>query len=269
MSSAFDTVASSYDQEFTDTPIGRAQRDRVWRYLRQLLEKYENARILELNCGTGEDACFLAGLGHEVLATDISTEMLKQTQQKAEKAKLQDKILIKQLDLAAPELEGEAPFDVIFSNFGGLNCLSGEELRRLAGFCELHLNVGGACVFVVMPPKTLLEKYYRWWKNEREVYLARDSHCPIHVSLSNKEIATYFHSPAEMEAYFSLYEKIKSLVIGYIPSYFNQIKGLPILMMGEHLAILFGIGKNRSDHYLIHFQKKASAMTKAIKQKYD
>ena len=83
MKTAFDSAAISYDEAFTHTPIGRLQRRRVWRYMRKVLAPYEQARILELNCGTGEDACFFAEMGHEVLATDISEEMLRVTEQKA------------------------------------------------------------------------------------------------------------------------------------------------------------------------------------------
>jgi len=256
MNPAFDKVAASYDQEFTDTPIGRAQRDRVWRYMRKVLSKYKQARILELNCGTGEDAVFMAEMGHEVLATDISTEMLAQTQQKATKAKLQDRIRVKQLDLADPKLEGEAPFDVIFSNFGGLNCVSGEELEKVADFCDQHLNNGGVCVFVVMPPKTFLEKGYRWWKGESSIYTERSSYDPIKVRVGEEEILTYFHSPSDIKQDFTPFLPQKTIPIGFIPSYFNSSKYARLFHVFDRFCHLIYLPANRSDHYLIQLNKE-------------
>ena len=71
---AFDRVASSYDELFTHTAIGRAQRKQVWEKL--LAAFPPGSRILELNCGTGEDARFLAARhpGREIrLAGDVQT----------------------------------------------------------------------------------------------------------------------------------------------------------------------------------------------------
>ena len=55
---AFSSLAASYDDLFTRSTIGRAQRNVVWDVLLNAFEP--GTRILELNCGTGEDALFLA-----------------------------------------------------------------------------------------------------------------------------------------------------------------------------------------------------------------
>src|SRR5882757_9686599 len=70
----FDQLAAKYDQSFTDSIIGRAQRDAVWNILTNTFKANDN--ILELNCGTGEDAIFLAGRGVSVFACDASQEMI-------------------------------------------------------------------------------------------------------------------------------------------------------------------------------------------------
>ena len=71
---AFDRVADSYDELFTRTAIGRAQRKQVWK---ELLAAFpEGSRILELNCGTGEDARFLTKEGRYVVASDASAAMI-------------------------------------------------------------------------------------------------------------------------------------------------------------------------------------------------
>ena len=54
--SGFDASATTYDTSFTNTEIGRLQRRRVYKYLNRYLNTSEPLNILELNCGTGEDA---------------------------------------------------------------------------------------------------------------------------------------------------------------------------------------------------------------------
>jgi len=78
---AFDTLAPSYDATFSDTLIGRYLRGRV----HTRLEAYFQAgdQVLELGCGTGEDALYLASRGVQVLATDVSEGMLEITRVKA------------------------------------------------------------------------------------------------------------------------------------------------------------------------------------------
>jgi len=73
---AFDSIAETYDQLFTNSKVGRAQRDVVWQRAAHLFPC--GGRILELNCGTGEDAVFLAERGIEVTACDASVLMIHQ-----------------------------------------------------------------------------------------------------------------------------------------------------------------------------------------------
>ncbi len=134
--SVFDTVAAAYDETFTHTTLGRIYRQAVWRRLDALFRP--GSRILELNCGTGEDAVYLASRGVRVLATDASQAMLEQARRKAEEHRLDSFIETAYLDLA--DLSSEratallerhgSPFDGALSNFGGLNCVS--DLERAA-----------------------------------------------------------------------------------------------------------------------------------------
>lgn len=58
-------VAENYDQVLPETLIGRVQRAAIWRELEGLFRSGQ--RILELNCGTGIDAVYLASKGVRVL----------------------------------------------------------------------------------------------------------------------------------------------------------------------------------------------------------
>ena len=77
MLSDFDIAAQHYDTNFTFSKIGKAQRKMVFRYLNSIINNNNKLSILELNCGTGEDAIHLNKMGHNVVATDISEEMIK------------------------------------------------------------------------------------------------------------------------------------------------------------------------------------------------
>jgi len=113
-------AAETYDQEFTDTLVGRAERDMVWEELGRAFRSGQ--RILELNCGTGVDAVHLAETGVRVLACDIAPGMIAMARRRLNASALADMVDLRVLpteDIAA--LRDEGPFDGAFSNFAGLN----------------------------------------------------------------------------------------------------------------------------------------------------
>jgi SAM-dependent methyltransferase len=119
---AFDQVARAYYDVFTRSVIGRAQRNQVWQRLLAAFQPGE--RILELNCGTGEDARFLAQRGMTVVACDASPVMIEVAEGRGKQEEGSAQVEYRQLaneDLCA--LVGQARFDGAFSNFSGLNCV--------------------------------------------------------------------------------------------------------------------------------------------------
>jgi ubiquinone/menaquinone biosynthesis C-methylase UbiE len=120
---AFDTIAESYDSVFTASMIGRLQRAAVWRKTQAVFRAGD--RVLELNCGTGTDALFLASLGVAVTACDASPRMIEQAQKRkaaeAPRAPVDFRVLCtERLDGLPSDLQ----FDGAFSNFSGFNCIS-------------------------------------------------------------------------------------------------------------------------------------------------
>lgn len=98
ISTAFDAMAHEYDSIFTSTTVGRWLREMVWARLE--LHFQPEMRVLELACGTGEDAIWLARRGVHVVATDASPGMLAVAQEKADQAGVADWIEFQTLDLA-------------------------------------------------------------------------------------------------------------------------------------------------------------------------
>ena len=127
---AFDTIAEEYDRLFTYSILGKAQRALIHEELRKRFR--EGHRILDLNCGTGEDAVLMAAEGVSVLACDVSKRMISVAWQKFAScgATLPVTFAVcanEQLDL----LKSHGQFDGALSNFGGLNCTADlTEVRR-------------------------------------------------------------------------------------------------------------------------------------------
>ncbi|MBP7687644.1 MAG: methyltransferase domain-containing protein [Thermoflexales bacterium] len=143
---AFDAVATEYDRDFTATPLARLLREQVWARLGAHFQAGDY--VLELNCGTGEDALWLAQRGVQVTATDVSTAMLNVTERKARDCGVSDLIETSVLDLTAPFALQAVKLDGAFSNFGGLNCVN--DLQPLAAFLANRIKPRGQLILVPM-----------------------------------------------------------------------------------------------------------------------
>jgi ubiquinone/menaquinone biosynthesis C-methylase UbiE len=145
---AFDARAQAYDGQFTRTRIGMAMRRVVW--ARCAARFRPGLRILEMNCGTGEDARWLAAQGMQVLATDISAGMVEVARRKL--AGLPENAAVEFRVLAWERLawlDGQ-PFDGMLSNFGGLNCVA--DLHGAAGALAGVLRPGAVAILCIMGP---------------------------------------------------------------------------------------------------------------------
>lgn len=150
----FDAIAATYDETFTLSGVGRAQRAAVWRELAQVFKPGD--RVLEIGCGTGVDACHLAECGVEVLAVDPSPQMVDIASRRVRQKGLQT--LVHTLVLRAEEishLPANEAFDGAFSNFGALNCV--EDLRSVARSLAGLLRPGATVFLCWMGPYCLWE----------------------------------------------------------------------------------------------------------------
>jgi SAM-dependent methyltransferase len=146
--SPFDALAHDYDRTFTASAIGQRMRAATWRRLDALFNPGD--RVLELNCGTGEDAVHLAQRGVRVLATDQSAEMAALTRAKVAGLGLANRVDVRALPIEdLPRLPVEA-FDGVLSNFGGLNCVA--DLPAAARALAQLLRPGAPAVLCVMGP---------------------------------------------------------------------------------------------------------------------
>lgn len=151
---AFDNQSAVFDELYGSDSIINYKRSRVRDHVLKFLPP--SSKILELNAGTGEDAIFFAQLGHKVHATDISAGMQEQLKQKVEKLYLPGSITNEICSYTALDtLENKGPYDLIFSNFAGLNCT--DQLTTVLKTFSSLLNPGGLIVMVILPKFCLWE----------------------------------------------------------------------------------------------------------------
>lgn len=150
--SPFDAMAAGYDAGFTHSLVGRLMRELVWERLDASFRPGQ--RVLELGCGTGEDALYLARRGVRLLATDASQGMVDVTRAKLAAAGLSGLAEARRMGIEElPALAaggGGPPFDGALSNFGALNCVA--DLRAAAAGLAGLLRPGAAAALCVMGP---------------------------------------------------------------------------------------------------------------------
>ncbi len=261
MEAQFDSAAKSYDNKFTNLFTARQQRNVVWKHLSENFTA--PLHILEINCGTGEDALFMSHLGHTVLATDISEKMIDAANQKQMASNNTNKAVFmvcgfEKLDSITQK------FDVIFSNFGGLNCISPEKLTKLENTFANLLNPNGHVVAVLMPPVCAWEIIYFLVKLNFSNALRRLKSQPVSVMVQDTVVNTWYYSPASFKKCFKkFFTPVNQIPVGIaIPPPFmeplvekrNWLKKL--LTTAEKKLNSFSFLANISDHYLIDFKQK-------------
>ncbi len=154
----FDAMAERYDQEFSRSVIGTLMRETVHRILDRT---FIGARhILELGCGTGEDALHLARRGHLILATDAGENMIEVASRKVQAAELQDRITLCRFDMERLTADREdfnrltgssgVMFEGAFSDFGAINCI--QRFDVLSEGLAACLVSGAPVIMCIMGP---------------------------------------------------------------------------------------------------------------------
>lgn len=190
----FDATARSYDESFTQTPLARALRRIVWERLDSAFPP--SSRVLELACGTGEDAHHLASRDVHVTATDHSEAMLAVAREKCSGLPVDYAPLdLRNLDIGNWEL-GIGNFDGVFSNFGGLNVLS--DYRPLASFLAPLVRPGGKLIFVVMGRWCAWEVLWHLAQLDARMAFRRLNPKGATASIGDSTIPVYYPTTADL-----------------------------------------------------------------------
>jgi ubiquinone/menaquinone biosynthesis C-methylase UbiE len=212
--------------------------------------------LLEIGCGTGIDAIFLANNGIKVTATDISANMLKITNEKIQSEKLTAFIKTELLDADNLKiLEGNV-FDGIISNFNAVNYVRDLDKFSLNTF---NLLKPGAKVFFVMLNKICLwEVFYNLLKLKPVTAFER---LKSREKYYKTQMQLYF--PGKIKKIFSQYYRVNKITgFGFLcppdglsafqkkhENFFSKIQGLENFLCSKFPFY------NLCDHYLIEMTR--------------
>lgn len=202
---AFSRKALVYDDFGVDHENLTRMRQTVYAQVLASLEPGD--RILELNAGTGADAVFFARQGFHVHATDISPGMVEQTKAKIQEQDLGDKLSVEQLSITDLGRISDAPFQHIYSNFGGLNCIA--NLRDVTQHIPKLLEPGKLLTWVIMPRITPWE-WRAILKGDWHTVTRRMQSGGVKANVEGVEFQTYYFSPKNvMQALGPEFELVK------------------------------------------------------------
>lgn len=264
MAVPFDHIALTLDSVFSRSAIGQLQRKHVWTYIESIIPQLQGLEMLELDSGTGEDALMFSDKGFNLIATDVSAETYKLTE-KAEKFSLRSKVTQQYVDLNTfNELLFDKKFDLIFSNFGGLNGISPETLNKLLDRLPSLLNPNGRFVAVVMPRFCLWETLYYSLKFKFRKAFRRWTSDEVMSDGYGAMSRMWYYKPSQIrkmvKEHFTV---VKTKPVGlalpplYLDSFFLRKKKL---LMGLHklekMVNSNSIYSGCSDHFIIDLQLK-------------
>lgn len=153
---SFDLIASDYDAYYgwDGNALMSWLREKNLTLLKATFPP--GCQLLEIGCGTGDEALSLAQVGYKVLATDISPLMAAHTRSKAQAAGLKSQVTA----VAIPgglldSLQPERLFEGSFASFGALNCEP--DLDRFEAALAGMLHPGAAFICSVMGRWPLIE----------------------------------------------------------------------------------------------------------------
>ena len=255
---AFDALAADYDAAFTDTALGSTLRALVWSRLDPWFAGA--TRVLDLGCGTGEDALRLAARGKQVLAIDASAGMVRKAGDKARARGLGSRVRFRCVPMEQIEgALGAERFDAVLSNFGALNCV--EDLPALVRALAGRLDAGARLLWVPMG------RYVPW---EWAWYLLRAQPRKAWRRLARgrlpwRGLTLGYPTPrqvtAQLQPHFRI-ERVRPLGVALPPTFAAAWLGrsprtLAALTHLEHLAQRSSALAACSDHYIVEATRRA------------
>ncbi|RPJ27782.1 MAG: methyltransferase domain-containing protein [Chloroflexi bacterium] len=194
---AFSRTAEKYDSFAEDHPHLTRMRNKVYAHVMRHIPS--GARILELNAGTGTDAVQLAQRGYFVHATDIAPGMLTRLREKVDMLGLHERVTMEARSfLSLEEVQG-APFDAVFSDLGGLNCIP--DLTPVIRQLPKILKPGGIVTWVLMPHVCLWEMA-EVFRGNFSLAFRRFARGRVRANLEGLNFDIYYFSPRQVVQWF-------------------------------------------------------------------
>ncbi|MEO8168701.1 MAG: class I SAM-dependent methyltransferase [bacterium] len=265
---AFDAAAPVYDREYEHLHGIRRLRSIISQVYLQYFSPGQS--LLELNCGTGTDALFLAGKGITVLATDVSPKMIAEVRRKTMELKLESAVtgqVVSYLDL---DLITSKVFDGAYSNMGGINCT--DDLPVVAKHLASLIKPRGYFVATVMPGFCLWETVAFLARFHFRDAFRRQRSGGVTANLHGGKVQTFYHSPRKFVKAFAPYFRrvdIMGLNIFTPPpnstnAYASRPGPIKILEKVDDAIARLPLFSTIGDHYLIVLQRTDSGSTNTL-----
>lgn len=209
---AFTLYAPEYDQEQQSNPLARWTRQRSLQVLSRTFRQGD--RVLEIGCGTGEEALYLASRGVEVVATDAAEGMIQVVRAKLAMLSEEGKggASVTPRVLAGRDIGrlidefGSSAFAGAYSSFGSLNCEP--DLRPVvSGLAEL-VEPGGKVVIGLLNRFCAWETLWHLAKLEPRIAFRRwggQARATVRSSWGTQKIPVYYWTPGRVEHLFRPY----------------------------------------------------------------
>jgi len=262
----FNVLAGTYDAAFTDSLIGQAQRSISHKWLQPLLAGKINMQLLEINCGTGADAFWMANQGHSIIATDGSPAMIEKAQQKTAITNLSDSPIFQTcaFDALFTTFQNRQ-FDAIVSNFAGLNCVAPAAMKDLSTQLQSLICPGGYLAVVLFGKYCLWDSFYHLLKGQPRQAFRRWTNKQVLVQLSpSVQQPVYYYSVKAFTRFLAPLQLIEKKPVGvcippsWLEVYMQQHPHLfnSLVQWEEKLggASLF---TSLADHVFLLFKKEA------------
>jgi ubiquinone/menaquinone biosynthesis C-methylase UbiE len=255
----FDQIAPEYDQIFTDSLIGRAQRNMVWKALTSTFKANDN--ILELNCGTGEDAIFLGGRGVSLFACDASQQMIAIAEERLCHQSPSLPVVFCHLPTERiKELNPETMFDGAFSNFSGLNCI--DDLGSVMASLTDLVKEGGYLLFCFSNRFCLIEVVHYLVRGQWQKARRRWNGHTV-ATLGDLKLPVYYPSLRQIRRYFAPHFTLCSCIgvgVAVPPSYCEEWArrhrgAFRMLCSLEKILAALPVFRLTGDHILLCFKK--------------
>jgi ubiquinone/menaquinone biosynthesis C-methylase UbiE len=259
---AFDILAEAYDQIFTNSLIGRAQRDAVWSTATRIFKRGD--RILELNCGTGEDAVFFTQQGITVFACDASEKMIAVANRRRSldtPSSAVRFVVLPTEEIAVARLFG--PFDGVFSNFSGLNCVA--DIADVAQHLAALVHPGGSALLCLSSRLCLWESCWFLIRGEAGRAVRRwNGHTT--ATVGGASVKVHYHTVKHLRKVFSPYFHLRSwtgIGVTVPPSYLESLAlrhpaFLSKLRSVDRLISGWPVFRSIGDHVLLSFERTSS-----------
>ncbi len=257
---AFDSVAADYDGPSGNNAL--IQRLRAQTMAAVTRHAPAGSRLVDLGCGTGIDAEYLARRGYRVTATDWSPQMVHRAQQRAAAAGLDQRLEARHLGI---QEIGELPagaFDAAYSDLGPLNCVPDldEAARGLAKIIRPGGHLIASVIGRTCPWELALFAAKGDWARAR----LRFAPGPVPVPLNGHTVWTRYFSPGEFARVFRRvgFQRLeqRGLSLFVPPPYMDAFAArhaslIAALVRAEQILGGWPVLRGWGDHFLIVMRK--------------